>query len=386
MLAEEPEVTSAQPTTVVSVLTCAPGSEIYQLEGHTALRLRRIDADGSPQSDLVVNWGVFDFNSPNFVGRFVKGDTYYMAMAYPTVFLLEECRNEGRRVTEQVIDLTPEQTDSLLEAVVINLQPQNREYHYNYVLDNCATRPLELIARSAGPMADGAFGNRTQTDGATFRNEMRRYHSNYPWYQFGIDLALGSLIDRPITEYQRNFAPVWLKNTLAQAKRPDGTPLVSHTQVLIDGPESGTASGPTPWLLTPMAVALLVLMVTIVVSIRDLRRRHISRWLDTALFGVFGLLGLLLTFLIFVSTHYAASPNWLYLWLNPLCFIAAVGVWIKSWRRVVYCWQICNFVAVVLLLVAFAAGMQSLNAAFLPLMLCDLIRSAVFVVVYKHRK
>ena len=96
------------------------------------------------------------------------------------------------------------------------------------------------------------------------------------------------------------------------------------------------------------------------------------------------MLGLLLTFLIFASSHYATSPNWLYLWLNPLCLFAAAGVWIKSWRRAVYCYQICNFAAVAALCAVGCMGVQSLNVAFLPLMGADLLRSATFI--YLNRK
>ena len=101
------------------------------------------------------------------------------------------------------------------------------------------------------------------------------------------------------------------------------------------------------------------------------------------LFGVFFLTGCLLSFLIFVSVHEATSPNWLYLWLNPLCIIAAVGVWIKSWRRVVYCYQICNFAALILLLAGHHFFGQAFNPAFPLLIVCDLIRSATCIYVYR---
>lgn len=375
-------ILTAGPQAKVSVLTCAPGAEIYQLEGHTALRLQIPGNDGMADRDVVVNWGVFDFAAPNFVYRFVKGETDYLALAYPTKLFLEEYRREGRRVVEQTLSLTPAQADSLLEAISLNLLPENRTYRYNYVLDNCATRPMELLTRYAGVADAAAFGS-TEAGEQTFRTEMRRYHTNYPWYQFGIDLALGSGLDRPVSERERNFAPVELQNSLAEARKADGTPLVESTEILIEGPEEGTAEGPTPALLTPMAVAICILLVAILLSIIDIRRRKPSRWFDSLLFGVYGVLGLLLTFLIFFSSHYATSPNWLYLWLNPLCLFAAAGVWIKSWRRAVYCYQICNFAAVAALCAVACMGVQSLNAAFLPLIAADLLRSATYIYIYR---
>ena len=373
----------AAPQAKVSVLTCAPGAEIYQLEGHTALRLQIPAADGSTARDVVVNWGVFDFAAPNFVYRFVKGETDYMALAYPTQLFLEEYRREGRRVIEQTLSLTPAQTDSLMEAISLNLLPKNRTYRYNYVLDNCATRPMELLTSHAGVADTAPFGS-TEAGEQTFRSEMRRYHTNYPWYQFGIDLALGSGLDRKISERERNFAPVELQKALAKAQKADGSPLVEATDILMEGPEEGTAEGKTPALLTPMAVALYILLAAIILSILDIKQQRLSRWFDSLLFGAYGVLGLLLTFLIVASSHYATSPNWLYLWLNPLCLFAAAGVWIKSWRRAVYCYQICNFAAVAALCAVGCMGVQSLNVAFLPLMGADLLRSATFI--YLNRK
>ena len=110
-------------------------------------------------------------------------------------------------------------------------------------------------------------------------------------------------------------------------------------------------------------------------------RYRVSRWFDTILYSLFGLSGLLLTFLIFVSTHEATSPNWLYLWLNPLCFIGAIGIWIKKGRRAVYFWKILNFALLMVLCVLALAGVQALNSAFWPLIFSDMMRSATYLYI-----
>ena len=50
-------------TLCISILTCSPGQEVYELYGHTALRVKNISRD----EDWVFNYGVFSFNKPNFV-------------------------------------------------------------------------------------------------------------------------------------------------------------------------------------------------------------------------------------------------------------------------------------------------------------------------------
>ena len=126
-------------TLTVSLLTAAPGDDIYELEGHAALRLK------SSTYDMTVNWGLFDFDSPNFVYRFVKGETDYMAGAIPTAYFIEQYRREGRRLKEQTFNLTPEEAGRLRELVEINLLPENRTYRYNYVRDNCSTRCIDIV-------------------------------------------------------------------------------------------------------------------------------------------------------------------------------------------------------------------------------------------------
>lgn len=394
------DTTHSKPSPVrVSLITCAPGREVYQLEGHTALRLTREPEAGHPGYDHVVNWGVFDFASPNFLYRFVKGETDYMALAYPFDLFMEEYRLEGRRVVEQVLDLTPEQAARVEALAAENILPENRTYRYNYVTDNCATRPLALIEAALGdtlefshpaPLHPSMAPHPEQPDTsegtpATFRSEITRYHTCYPWYQFGIDLALGSGIDRPMNSRGRIFAPIFLQRQLATAtwRTPQGEsrPAVKETHVLNHGIPGGVTASPTPLPFSPIGVSVAIFTLTLAISIRDLGRRRITRWFDTLFYGAFTIAGCVIAFLIFVSEHEATSPNWLFLWLNPFCAIAAAGIWIKRCKRVVYCYQICNFAALILLLAGHHFFGQVFNAAFPLLILCDMMRSFTFIYV-----
>ncbi|MCM1163280.1 MAG: DUF4105 domain-containing protein [Muribaculaceae bacterium] len=356
----------------VSLLTCSEGSDIYQLEGHTALRFKSGDS-----LDITVNWGVFDFHSPGFVYRFVKGETDYMAVAVPTRLFLNEYRREGRRVLEQVINLDSLQAERLAWMVNENLMPQNRVYRYNYVLDNCATRPLAMIESALGDTITLASPAVDRGERSTFRRAMRHYHSHYPWYQFGIDLALGSGIDREVSDRASTFAPVMLADMLAGATLPSGAPAVKASRWAVGGESTPSVIlSPTPTLLSPLFWGWVVFALAFTVSV--LQAKGIKKWariFDTVWFTLMGLTGLLLTFLIFVSVHEATSPNWLYLWLNPLCFIGAVAPWLKSGKRLVFCYQIVNFALLIILVILFLLGVQSANVAFIPLLAATMLRS-----------
>ena len=371
-------ITAANASPRVSLLTFFPGSEIYELEGHTALRV--VDGRG----DTAYNWGTFDFLAPGFVYRFVSGQTDYMVAAAPTDLFLSYYADSGRRVVEQELNLNEDQTARLIRLIDTNMRPENRVYRYNYVLDNCATRPLNLIEQASG---DSLTLEPYTGNGDTFRETMRHYHAAYPWYQFGIDMALGSGIDRQISNREKAFAPVDLMHIASTALVDDGSgnrvPLVRATHVVVNGRPGGASLPPTPWWLTPVFWAYVSLGITIAVSWRNFIHHRLSRVMDTVLFGMAGIAGLVLTFLIFVSVHEATSPNWLYLWLNPMCLFIAAGVWIKKWSHAVYWLQIINFALVLTLGVLGAYGVQSLNAAFWPLMLSDIMRSMTYIYLYR---
>ncbi len=359
-------ILSAEPK--VSIVTIGPGEEVYELEGHTLLRIN----DGE-SFDVGVSWGVFDFDSPNFLYRFVKGETDYKAAAYPWQPLLSEYLLSGRSIDEQVINLTPDEVQSLIESVQTNLLPENRTYRYNYVKDNCATRPLAIIEKAIGDSLHSPIDSLTHH---TWRSEMTRYHIAYPWYQFGIDLALGSGIDKPITTRQMGYAPVFLHQYLETALRPDGTPIVKESHRII--PESIDFKA-TPILLSPLVIAWLWLMLTMWLVMRSIARRQLNRVFTTLFYAIPSVAGIILTFLIFVSVHEATSPNWLYLWLNPLAIIPAVLVWLKKYNRVVYCYQIVNFVLLIVLLLIGIFGIQALNPAFYPIIASYLVYSATYI-------
>ncbi|MDE7147553.1 MAG: DUF4105 domain-containing protein [Duncaniella sp.] len=367
---------------VVQLLTASPGRDIYELEGHTALRIIH-----PVWGDFVVNWGVFDFDSPGFVYRFVKGETDYIAAAYPTDRFIASYARDGRTLRYQTLRLDSIQAERLTTMVMENLKPENRVYRYNYVLDNCATRPLAVIEKAIGDsLRFGSDGLRREP---SFREAMRSYHLDYPWYQFGIDLALGSGIDRPISLREEAFAPVKLELMLDQATRPDGRRIAAPAVCLVREKDGRVLLPPTPWYLGPMFWSLVVLALALAVSagqLRSRRRTAASRIFDSIYFTLLGLTGCVIAFLIFVSVHEATSPNWLFLWINPLCLTAAVAVWSKRLEKLSVCYQFVNFALLMALAVILLCGVQSPNPAFIPLMAADGVRALTTIYTYYRNR
>jgi hypothetical protein len=291
---------------------------------------------------------------------------------------------QGRRIVEQQLNLNSDQTNRLLQLLTENLSPENRVYRYNYVKDNCATRPLSIVELALGDSIVLGPPSADIDKQHSFRDVMTYYHHNYPWYQFGIDLALGSGIDYKLSNREKAFAPVVLADQLESATA-GGKKVVSRTNVINDVAADAAIEEQTPFLLTPIFVFSLILLLVLLISVHDVRAKRITPAVDTIIYGTIGLVSLLLTFLIFVSTHEATSPNWLYLWINPLCFIAAIGVWIKRAQKLVKCYQIVNFVAMLAFVVAIVGNAQHVNIAIIPILLADFVRSACFLLVSRKK-
>lgn len=353
----------------VSLITCSPGPEIYELYGHEAIRVK---GEGR---DSIWNYGVFNFNEPNFVYRFVKGETDYLCAGYPTEWFLPEYVERGSRVVEQELDLTQEEAGRLLKMLQTNALPENRVYRYNYVKDNCATRIWRMMEEAS----DSEITYPDSIRYGTFRNEMRAYNRNYPWYQFGIDLALGLGIDKPISAKDEMFVPVEMERMMAGAKFADGRPVVRNTVVLNEGSPDAVLP-PTPWWLGPMFWSCVVAAFLVCVCIYDMSRKKVTRWVYSLWFFILGVAGCVIAFLVFFSSHEAADRNILIIWLNPFQLIMAFSVWKQRKRTVPREMVRYNIAALLVLMGIWAWQGQSANPAFFPLMGATWIMSVCYAI------
>lgn len=369
--------TAAADTTelTASLITCFPGPEIYELCGHEALRIRGAGIDS------VWNYGVFDFAEPNFVGRFVKGETDYMLAGYPFSLFMPEYRARGSKVVEQDLNLTAEETQRLLKLLQKESLPANCRYRYNYVRDNCATRIVDRLQQATG-------GKLLLSDSirySSLRDVMRNYHRNYPWYQFGIDLALGSGLDGDLKQGEQMFAPMEMMADVRNMRVGSDRPLIKAERVLYEGRGDVTESA-TPFWKTPMAVALYMLVVSLGICLWDAKRQTATRWWWSLYYLAAGLAGCVIFFLVFFSSHDSTSPNMMLLWLNPLQLIIGICVWIRRMRPVVTIMSWLNIIVGVLMLLAWPMQAQSANPAVFPMLACNLLLSATWATIaWKNR-
>lgn len=360
----------------ISLVTCYPGSRNYELYGHTMIR---VQIEGQ---DLLFNYGIFNFKQSGFIYRFVKGDCDYSLAAYPMQYLTQGY--EDRKIVEQVLDLDDAQKVDIISFLWNNVQPENAVYRYGWAYNNCATKPRDIIENAVGGSLE--YGNPKRGE-ATFRSIMAHFDKNYPWQQFGIDMVLGYDLDHKLDYREQMFSPIILMEAMADATQErDGKriPVVKATNILVEGGDEGAVLGPTPMVLTPMFVLTLLLVIVLALTIKERLGKLHYRWLDSVVFGVYGLVGVLVAFLTFVSSHYGTSSNLHIVWLHPLLLLPAIMEWIKRMRPLVAIIHVVNALLIVLLAAGWYWLPQSGNMALVPMAGISLIRSVNYVIALKR--
>lgn len=357
----------------VSLVTFYPGSEPHNIWGHSEIRVQQGPVD------VYFNYGVFDFQAPAFMWRFMLGQTDYLCQPVPRAYAM--LGMENRRMVEQELNLPQDKAIMVRDFLWNNAQPENRTYRYKFLSDNCSTRPRDIIEMAAG---EGLSYPAMSDSTVTYRDILAHYCRNYAWERFGIDLVLGWDVDTVLDQRATMFIPMLLMDAVAGATiTTDSTTtrLVKATTVPIDKSTEGNVRPPTPWYLSPMTVAVLVLALTLMVTWRDWRRHDVARWFDTILFSAGGLAGCLLFFLIFFSTHEATSPNINIAWLNPLLLLLAILPWFKKTRNAARWLHALDALVVALLMLAWPWQPQVGNFAFFPLMTALVTRSLANVLL-----
>ncbi|MBR6018499.1 MAG: DUF4105 domain-containing protein [Paludibacteraceae bacterium] len=293
----------------VALLTCSPGEELYARYGHTALLVEDPDQDLA----LVFNYGMFDFNVEHFYYKFVKGETYYQLGAETYQQFLLQYAAENRQVYEQTLNLTVAQRQAVLDALIENYQPEHRVYLYNFVFDNCATRPLRLIQQAVGDSLQSSYRG---YQGLSYREFISHYTRPSSWADFGINMLFGCRADQPMEGQANLFLPEELMNYVAAARFADGTPLVSEQKV------APFAIQAVPWYETWYLGAVVFFILMLVITRVDKHRGRISWWLDASLGIVYLLLIALIVFLRYYSIHPLVGFNWRLL-LLPILHLCA---------------------------------------------------------------
>jgi hypothetical protein len=365
---------------IISLITCSPGEEVYAKFGHTAIRVK----DTSNGIDIVFNYGIFSFETNNFYFKFVRGETDYQLGVYETAFFLPEYEARNSNVWEQILNLTPSEKRNLINSLLTNYEPQNRTYRYNFIFDNCSTRPRDKIISAL----NGYIKFQPVNESNTFRQWVGVYVGTDTWLKLGIDVVFGMDADKIATLNESMFLPeeLMLKFQNAQICTFEGQSrklVAQEPIVLVD--KKTEKKQITPWYLKPIIVSLFLLVFGIILTLWDIKEKRHTKIFDTVILVITGLGGCIVFFLMVFSTHPLVQYNLNILWLNPLNLLVAILIWIRHLRKVVFLYEILNIVFLVGALVVFAISLQTFNIAIFPIIVLLLMRSTHWFARAKRR-
>ena len=358
----------------VSLLTASPWhGAVYALFGHTAIRIQ----DDSVGVDAVYNYGYFDSSQPNFMYNFVRGKTDYVLGVTSFNDFIYEYEYKGQEVIEQLLNLTTIEKQQLFNALYINSLPENMRYRYNFLYDNCATRPRDMIEE----YVNGEIIYQPEHKSQTFRDLLHECLNEHKWTKFGVDLMIGSAADRKIDIREKMYIPAYLMDSFDGATMVKSDtlsyPLVAETKVLLELDSERNNAGEQT-ILTPFVIAFAILILSIIISLlqaANLNKVRPAKVYDTLLFGAAGLGGLVLVTLMYFSEHPATNPNWNFVWLNIFALIASILFWVKSAKKIVYFYHFINFAVITLFILLWWLIPQQLPIATIPFALSLWLRS-----------
>jgi len=351
----------------VSVITCGPfQGELYSAFGHSAFHIY----DPALGIDDAYNYGIFDFNQPNFYLNFARGYLYYKLGVHDYQQFKNHYILHNRYIHEQILNLTPEQKQRMYNYLQWNSLPENENYRYDYFYNNCATKIRDVVITvfKEDVTFDGSY---IKTD-YTIRELTDIYLKYQPWGDLGIDIGLGLPIDKQATPSEYMFLPDYIESGFDHATiKQNGADvaLVKETSIVNESRAEELPKG----LPNPLYFFSVIALVAIALSVMNFRERKLSNWFDSILFGAAGLVGLVLIFLWFATDHKASAKNLNVLWALPTHLIAILAFirqpkWLGKYFLV-------TAVLTGLLLISWPMLPQKLHYALVPIVLALTVRA-----------
>lgn len=335
------EVPQLSDQSKVMIFTCEPGTELYAGFGHNAIWV----SDPATGVDRLFNFGTFDFNTPNFYWKFIRGKLDYMVSATSARRFIDEYNYRGIGVTGQLLNLTIDEKQQILFLLETNLLPENRFYKYDFYYDNCATRIRDVVIKAV----EGEINFNTADKNLSFREILLPYLTHTPWTKFGINLVLGLTSDKIASTYHYMYIPehmmIQFGNATVNNNGNERKLVISEKRFLESKLDFSYNLLADPALFFS-ALLLLIGLITFI----ELRRKSYYKWLDVMLNTIGVIAGLFLLFMWVGTDHTATNQNLNILWLFPAQALFLTALFFKTPIRLL----LVRISFVVIVIVSFA--------------------------------
>lgn len=363
---------------VISILTIAPGSSLNDAFGHNAIRIK----DPNKNLDVTFDYGRFDFNAPNFYLNFARGKLNYSIGTSRYYDVLKFYEWQNRTIEEQVLNLTLTQRQKLFDYLLNNYKPENRNYLYDFFYDNCATKIKDVINIATNNTVQ--FNTPENFVPKTFRTLIQDKLYWNTWGSFGIDLALGSVIDQNATPEEYMFLPSYIHSFFVKASfKTSNSALVKESKTIF---QQKTIENKNHFFISPIFILGVLGFIIVYITYKDFKRNVRSRWLDITLFSITGIIGVIVLLLWFATDHRATHQNYNLLWafaLNVIVISQLFKTQVKRWFI-----QYLKFLVILLCLLTlhWIIGVQVFAYGLIPFLMALSIRYLYLITYFNNQQ
>ena len=348
--------------TQISVLTIGPGNNLNDAFGHSGIRLK------TSYSDIVYDFGRYNFEDPNFYLNFARGKLNYLQGKANYNNLVNFYKQQNRSIKEQILNLSAEEKQSVYTFLETNYAKNQGAYLYDFFYDNCATKIRDVIENATNGNIDYQLPDNYEDK--TFRTLIQNELHPNTWGSLGIDIALGAIIDRTATPREHMFLPKNIHAFYSKATI-NNRQLVSNSKTIIN---SDTKFKNGTFLLSPIFVLSLIAILIIYITFNDHKKQRRTKGLDAFIQLILGVIGILLTLLWFGTDHTATGYNYNLLWAFPLSLVMVIQAYKAKPKK----WFIGYIKFCVLMLclltVHWISGVQQFAPTLIPLLIALFVR------------
>lgn len=349
--------------THISILTFGPGNNLNDAFGHSGIRIK------TSYSDIVYDFGRYNFEDPNFYLNFARGKLKYLQGKANYNNLVNFYQRQNRSIKEQLLNLSAQEKQSIYTFLETNYANNQGAYLYDFFYDNCATKIRDVIENATNGNINYQLPNNYEDK--TFRTLIQDELHYNTWGSLGIDIALGAVIDRTATPREHLFLPKNIYTFFETATVNDQKELVSSSKTIF---KSDTKFQKGNFLLSPSVILSVLAVVIIFITYRDYKNQCRTKILDAILHLVLGLIGVLLTLLWFATDHTATAYNYNLLWAFPLSILMMFQACKSEPKKWFVGYIKFSVLMLCLLTIHWISGVQRFAPTLIPLLIALFIR------------
>lgn len=362
-------------STQISILTIGPGTSLNDAFGHNGIRVK------TPYNDVVYDYGRFPFNDPNFYLNFARGKLLYSQGFSDYYHVINFYKDQNRTIKEQVLNLTTQEKQDMHRYLINNSLPENKDYLYDFFYDNCATKIRDVSEEISNKNI--VFHTPKALGKNTFRDLIQHNLFWNSWGSVGIDIALGSVIDKVATAYEHMFLPEYIYQFFEIATlNSTGEKLIIQSKDIYIKRETLVKHN---FLTSPFFFLSILSALILWMTYKNYKNQSQSKWLDFIIFVITGMIGLFILLLWFATDHTATAYNYNLLWAFALNIVLANQVLKKTPKTWFIKYLKLLIILLCLLLFHWVLGVQKFALALTPLLIALGVRYLYLVKYFQTR-